>query len=341
MLTPPDLATDTIIAYLRETYGLAVRQADFLPLGADANTFVFRITTTDGVPYFLKLRSGAFDDVVVAVPAWLHAQGIQQVMAPLSTLAGEPWASAHGFAWLLYPFIEGKNGYEVALSQAQSVAFGHCLRAIHDAVLPDALGQRIPREVYAPQWRDMVAEYTRQVETQGWDDPIAQRLAEFWKMKRHEIRAMVERASALAETLRSRVDAFVLCHGDLHPGNLLLGANDEFAIVDWDTLILAPKEHDLMCLGGGFVSTRDDAQEAWFYQGYGATEIDPLALAYYRYERVIADLAAYGEQILEAQGSVEDREVGLRQVVSQFLPGEVIDVAHRTYAAYRASQSLA
>jgi len=340
MLTPPDLSTGAIVAYLRETYGLAAQQADFLPLGADINTFVFRVEMTDGAACFLKLRSGAFDDVVVAAPAWLHAQGIQHVLAPLPTLAGEPWAHAHGFAWLLYPFMEGKNGYEVALSQAQSVAFGRCLRAIHDAILPDALHQRIPREVYAPQWRDMVAEYTRQVETREWDDPIAQHLSNFWKMKRHEIRAMVERASSLAETLRSRADAFVLCHGDLHPGNLLIGANEEFAIVDWDTLTLAPKERDLMCLGGGFTTTWGDAQEAWFYQGYGATEIDPLALAYYRYERVIADFAAYGEQILEAQGSIEDREVGLRQLMSQFLPGEVIDIAHQTYAAWRASQPL-
>ena len=265
--------------------------------------------------------------------------GIQQVMAPLPTRAGDVWTSAHGFAWMLYPFMQGKDAADVALAPAQWVTFGQCLRAIHSARLPEALARRIPREDYAPRWRDAVTEYTRQAETRTFADLSAQRLAEFWKMKRHEIRAMVERASALAETLQRRTDAFVLCHGDLHPWNLLLGADGAFAIVDWDTLLYAPKEHDLMCLGGGITQIWSDPQEeARFYQGYGATTLDPLALAYFRYERVIADLAAYGEQVFAEQGSVADREVGLRQVMAQFLPNQTIDVAHRTYAAWRASQ---
>lgn len=332
MLTPPDVSAETIIACLREHYGLRVRQVTFLPIGADANAAVYRVEEEDGTPYFLKLKWGDFDEVGVAVPAFLHAQGIHEVMAALPTTFHQLWASAHGFKWLLYPFIEGRDGYEVALSAAQWVALGRSLQAVHATVLPPELSRLVPRENYSPRWRDVVLAFDRTAESEAYEDPIAARLAAFWLTKRSDIRAMVSRAERLGQALRQREDTFVLCHADLHPGNVLLGAHDELAIVDWDNPIFAPKERDLMCLDGGVSDVWNDAREdALFYEGYGPADLDPLALSYYRYERIIADLATFGAQIVGVQGSEEEREWGLRMVQGSFLPGEVVAVAHQTY----------
>ncbi len=49
----------------------------------------------------------------------------------------------------------------------------------------------------------------------------------------------------------------------------------------------------------------------------------------------MADIAAYAEQIFGMQGSVEDREEGLRQLTDQFLPNRVVEIAHRTYREIR------
>lgn len=332
MLTPPAISPDTIIDCLRERYELSVARVTFLPLGADINTAVFRFETDGNVPYFLKLRRGDFDEVAVAVPAFLHAQGIREVMAPLPTSEQRLWATGHGFDWILYPFFNGHDGYEGALSDAQWVALGRSLKAVHSTTLPPALGQRVPREDYSPRWRDIVRRFDQEVKAGGYEDSISQKLAAFWATKRSDILVMVERAEQLGETLRQRTDLPVVCHADMHPGNVLLGADDELAIVDWDNPIFAPKERDLMCLGGGVSSVWNDArEEALFYQGYGPTEIDPVALSYYRYERIVADVAAYGAQIFGIQGGEEDREEGLRQLMSQFLPGHVVAVAHSTY----------
>lgn len=332
MLTPPDFSTDAISAGLREHYALRVGHVTFLPIGADVNAAVYRVEAEDGTPYFLKLKRGDFDEVAVAIPAFLHARGIEEVMAPLPTATHRLWASGQGFTWILYPFFAGRDGYEAALSDAQWIAFGRSLRAVHATALPPALSRCVPREDYSPRWRDIVVEFDRQAGTHSYDDPIAARLAAFWITKRDEIRSLVARAGQLAQALRQRAGVFVLCHADLHPGNILVGAHDTLAIVDWDNPIFAPKEHDLMCLGGGVGQTWSDArEEALFYQGYGPAELDPLALAYYRYERIIADLAAYGAQLFGVEGSVEDREVGLRMVMGNFLPNEVIAVAHQTY----------
>ncbi len=344
MLTPPDIASDTIIAFLGELYALRIRRVTFLPIGADANAAVFRVDTNDDTPYFLKLKRGDFDEIAVSIPACLRAHGIPQVMAPLATTTGQLWASGHGFNWILYPYFEGENGFRSPLSDAQWVALGQSLRAVHASVLPPALASRVPREDYGPRWRDVVMNYDRQVETHFYDDaddPFARRLAAFWVTRRDEIHAMVERAEQLGQLLRQRAgaaDAFVLCHTDLHAGNVLLSASDELelAIVDWDAPIFAPRERDLMFIGGGIGGIWDSArEEALFYQGYGAIEVDPVALSYYRYERIVEDVAAYGEQIFEAQGSEEDREHGLVGTIGQFNPGRVVSIAHRTYERLR------
>lgn len=335
MLTPPAISPQTIIDYLGEVYGMRALQATFLPIGADVDAAVYRIHADDGARYFLKLKRGDFDDVAVAIPAFLHAHGLRQVMAPLATTARQLWVSGHGFHWLLYPFFEGQNGYEVALSAAQWRTLGECVNGLHALTLPAPLDARVPREDYSPQWRNMVNAFNRQVEKRAYGEPIAARLAAFWLTRRDDIRAMVARAERLSRTLRERPRTFVLCHADMHPGNILLGAHDELAIVDWDNPILAPKEHDLMCIGGGMGFAVEGAREdALFYHGYGSTAIDPVALAYYRYERIVADVAAYGEQIFGAHGSVEDREDGLRRLMGQFLPHQVVAIAHQTYEAY-------
>jgi spectinomycin phosphotransferase len=67
-----------------------------------------------------------------------------------------------------------------------------------------------------------------------------------------------------------------------------------------------------------------------FYQGYGPTQIDATALAYYRCERIVQDIAAYCEQILLTDEGGEDRENGLRQLTRQFLPGGVVEIAFRS-----------
>src|SRR5262245_9327431 len=106
MLTKPDLSDDTIIACLRDRFGLSISHVTFLPLGW-VNNALYRVTAKSGTPYLLKLRHGPFNEVAVAVPAFLHAQGIRQIMAPIPTTTHTLWVRAHDFVWTLYPFFEG------------------------------------------------------------------------------------------------------------------------------------------------------------------------------------------------------------------------------------------
>jgi spectinomycin phosphotransferase len=56
-------------------------------------------------------------------------------------------------------------------------------------------------------------------------------------------------------------------------------------------------------------------------------EIDPAALAYYRCERLVQDIAEFCKQILAPTGGDEDRRLALRWLISNFEPGGVFEIA--------------
>ena len=91
-LKNPKLQDQLIISRLQDEYGLQVAQLTFLPLGADVNTAAYRLVTADGTAYFLKLRKGDFDEISIAVPQFLQAQGLRSIIAPLETITGQRWA---------------------------------------------------------------------------------------------------------------------------------------------------------------------------------------------------------------------------------------------------------
>jgi spectinomycin phosphotransferase len=255
------------------------------------------------------------------------------VIAPYSTQTQQLWANLGDFRLMVFPFVEGHSGFEVDLTDQQWIDFGRALKHIHRAAVPQAILDRIPRETFSPYWRERVREFQQQVETQTFDEPVAARLAAFLKSKKAEISHMINRAEELAAVLQRQSLDYILCHADIHVGNVLTDStNDTLYVVDWDTLTLAPKERDLMFIGGGLGGGGHtaDEEETLFYQGYGQTEINPVALAYYRYERIVQDIAAYCEQLLLTDEGGEDREEGLRQLTGQFLPNEVVDLAYRT-----------
>ncbi len=160
---------------------------------------------------------------------------------------------------------------------------------------------------------------------------MAAKLTAFLRAKRAEVYDLLGRTERLSQALQDRSPEFVLCHADVHAGNVLIAADATLYIVDWDNPIWAPKERDLMFAGGGQFGDACTAQEeeTLFYRGYGPTTVDPRALAYYRYERIIEDIAAFGEQLLLSDAGGADREQALRYLTSNFLPNGTIAIAYQ------------
>ena len=332
MLEKPDLPDEKIVACLQAEYDLFVVHVAFLPLGADLHAAVYRVVTDDQTPYFLKLKRGAFDEISVALPKFFSDQGLEQIIAPLTTTTGQLWASLDSFKVILYPFVAGRNGYDVEMSDRHWYDFGAALKRIHATVTPPSLIRHIRQETFSPQWREIVTTFLARIEADTFDDPVALELATFLWAKRDKILDLVERADRLAQSLQARSPEFIVCHSDIHAGNILIDAADAFYIVDWDEPILAPKERDLMFIGGGqgFTGHTRQEEETLFYQGYGQTQINPIALAYYRYERIVEDIGVYCQQLFLTSEGGENREQSLYYLKSNFLPEGTIEIAYKS-----------
>ncbi len=320
MLQKPDLPDEKIIRYLCDAYGLTVTELEFLPIGYDAQASVYRVTTDSRQPYFLKVRRDAICKACIQAVYYLKTHGVEEVVAPLPTLMGVLWGSIDPFTLILYPFIEGDVGMTVGLSDEQWIAFGDSLRRLHTIQLPVELLTQIHRENFAPKWSGIVRKLQAEIQQHTYDNLYEDEMAAFWRERQEQISQIVERTKTLGQMLQARSLDFVPCHADIHTANVLLSADGNLHIVDWDQLILAPKERDLMFVAG----------EMLFFQGYGKVDLNALGMAYYRYEWVVQELGDFGERVfLATESSDEIKQDSIRGFRALFDPGDVIEAAYK------------
>lgn len=324
MLEKPVPTDLKIIGCLNSHYGIEATTLTFLPIGADIHASVYKAETVDQRSYFIKLKRGHHPDTSVELVELLKRAGIRQVIPAVKTTEGRVTQPIEEFTLIVYPFVQGQDGFNRNLTDTQWIKLGKALRQVHEVEVPSSIQNRIRRETYSPKWREVVRSLYPHMESEASGDEIKLQLQKFMKKQRSTIHRLVDRAEELGDLLRSRSTEFRLCHSDIHAGNVLIDGNDEIYLVDWDEPIMAPKERDLMFIGGGVGNVWNQLhEETSFYQGYGKTKIDLTILAYYRHERIVQELLLGG-----AEG--EERSEMYRAFLDQFAPHGVVEIAFKT-----------
>ena len=331
MLEKPNIQDHLLIHSLQEGYGKKIQSLSFLPLGADTQTAVYKASTYDHTHYFVKLRSGRSHLASVAVPNFLADQGFKHFIPTLKTKSGALHHQINS-AWTmsLHPFIEGHHGYAKQLTPEQWMSFGLALKSLHTVNLKKSIADTIPTEAFSANWHNELIDLLGQIEPETFSDPISLELVVLFKQKKKIIFKLIETCEKLIPQLLNERPKFVLCHADIHCWNLLIDeSSGALYIVDWDTLIFAPKERDLMFIGAGLADSNYTAtqEENMFYKGYGTTLIHSDAMTYYRCMRIIEDLVIYCKQILLSTVGEEDRKQSLHYVQSNFRPNGAIAMA--------------
>lgn len=311
------MQADFITNCLRSSYQIEATAVTLLEIGADVNASIYKVHG-QGQTYFVKLKRGPFN---IGILELLEKMGIQQLIPPIKTIRGEQVHQEGDLTVIVYPFVEGRDGFSRALTDVQWVALGRALRRVHEVVVPASF--KIRREEFSPKWREAVrALYAHRKIVAN--DEFAVNLWKFLQDNKSVIQRLVNRSEELSQ--RVLKPKFVLCHSDVHAGNVLVNGHSIY-IVDWDDPILAPKERDLMFIGGGVGNVwNQPREEILFYQGYGQVQIDATLIAYYRYERIVEDIAEYCEELLLKQMEGNRLEM-YRQFISMFEPGGVVDIA--------------
>jgi len=329
MIEAPAIAHELLVERVQHAYGVAISAITFLPIGNDATAWIFRAETNAGAAYLFKLKQGPIALASVTVPHYLAHHGLAAAVAPLPTLTGDLTTPCGDFTLILFPLIVGDTAMTVGLSTRQWHTFGALIQQLHQAELPTTIACQLPHETFQLYWQETLALIEQRIAQPEPHDPIAQRLVTIWQARRPEIDAIVARTMALGRQLQAVSPPLVLCHADIHMANLLVDAQGGLHIIDWDGVLLAPKERDLI-----FVLARALLQhptEAAFFEGYGPAAVDPVAFAYYRYEWVVQEVADYARRVLlmPALGD-STRADALQGFCDLFAPGDVVDVAYAT-----------
>ena len=310
-------------------FGVEAYRVERLTSGHDAHAWAYRVEAADGTVWFAKVREGAPTPASILVPQHLSRLGLDAVVAPVSTLTGAPWATigtttmraptAQSPTLILAPFVAGTLAVDRPLDDAQWHEYGEFLGALHAVRLPQALERRVPRETFRPYNASLVRMLAsaRPLPARGPARPV---LAVFWSDHAERIERLLARAAELGRHLAEDPPLHSVCHADIHRANILVDTAGRLRVVDWDGVVLAPRERDLMFIIDGIIAGPpiNAHEQAMFMEGYGPAEPNPVGLAYYRHAWAIQDIGEFVEQVLRrGPVSAAERAEALSLLVGQ------------------------
>ena len=314
---------------LQVAYGIDATALSFVP-GYDLQAASYEVVTPDG-SFFLKVRFGAVEEATLDVPRTLLEAGVPNILAPIRNLSSALWTPMDGRSLTLQPFVRGQNAMGAGLTDDQWRTFGATLRALHDSGLERSFADRLPVETFALPAATPIRRILGLAEGRTFESPAARELAAFWREQADRIDATLERAEELGTRLRARSFDRVLCHADIHAANILVTEEGGIFLVDWDGPMIAPRERDLLFVIGSRIARRVEPQEeAHFFEGYGAVQVDPEAIVYYRYERILEDMEVDGASVFGDDSLTEaTRQAQVDLIMSFFAPGGDLESAEQ------------
>ena len=316
-----------ILELLKIHYGLDINALESFSGGADANARVYKAAANSN-SYFVKIKFGHYDQVNLAIIKLLHDAGIKEIIFPILTRAGNLFQQFDEFLMIVYPFIQAPNGFTQDLTDKQWIQLGKALRQVHQTPIPESILQKLRKETYPNKWCDIVKSLYDKINLEISNDEISEKFKSSFKTNIELIHEVVELTEKLAKQLQPDLDEYVLCHSDIHAGNILVGDNESIYIIDWDEPMLAPKERDLMFIGGGVGNVWNNPKEIpYFYEGYGKTHLDKTILSYYRHARIVEDIALFGQNLLSSDYNDPARLEILPFFNGMFEPNGVVEIA--------------
>jgi spectinomycin phosphotransferase len=321
MREQPGIPEDHLRACLQQQYALNAVTLDFLSLGLDYNAGVYRVVSEQGTSYLLKAKAGSLYEPGCLVPGYLRDQGIASVVAPLPTKKNTLWTQLGAWTVIVYPFIEGDTSW-TGMTDEQWKEVGTIFKRIHQVMLPPEGFESLRKETFDPTEyvRSVRAFESQHAHSEGGS--VSERfLRSSWVAHQPTIHKVVTSLEKLAGVLQRRSGPYVICHADLHPANLIRDRAGHVFVIDWDDVMLAPKERDFIYVREPQAdgSARQDAPP--FFQGYGQTEIDWVALTYYRWERVVTDLIECAQQVFFRDDLGEETRADAAQLFHETLAG--------------------
>lgn len=207
-----------------------------------------------------------------------EAEGLKgHLCYPIPTNNGALYAENEQMACALFNLIPGKTiGWENPFTAEEAEGLAELLTALH-AIPTEPFERLCPRETFTLAFAEQFTVFL-EIETEQLPPQFAALAVEY----RMRILERMRETIRLGAQLQTEDLPFVLCHTDAHGGNLMKNDAGWLWLIDWENLMLAPKEADLFgyCEDAYFDSFTRRAKMA----------VDSRALTYYTKRRDLEDL---------------------------------------------------
>ena len=327
MIDESNIDKAALIRALDYHYPIQPRQADFFPYGWVSACYV--IECADGSKYFLKLHDdesfvpfAASDrDFYLDLSYNLRTQSILSDIAyPILNHENGLISPFGGFDLILFNFIEGKVlGFDglpedvlAEVARLMGILHRNGLMAVGDHRFVESFDIGL-EAVLLQSLEDLKIIATNNASQAKRD------LSELLLSHEQALLALLDCLKMYRDLAIAAGKDMVVCHTDLHGGNMIRDPTGTLHILDWENAMIAPPEHDLFAYVGW--------ERFWdlflpiYESEFGPADLNTAVFGFYLYRRNLEDLADYVVRILHTdQGDEQDQE-DLRQIQSACMAG--------------------
>jgi spectinomycin phosphotransferase len=297
----PAMAVREVMSWARQSFGVDLVSCEPVDDGSDASAAVWCGVTRDHHRLALRVSTRPIAGMLLA--ASLTRRGVDGIPPPWLTRDGAVWSTRDGRRLSISTWVSDRVAAGRLMTAVQWRALGRLFADVHATELTEDLTDLIPQEDNDPGLlvrRTLELPWT--VVRSPTPDDLTSRMASLLAGALDQLTRVAGTAQALGRQVRETPVNPVLCHGDPHPGNVLLDP-DAAWLVDWEDAVIAPRERDLVLLAGGMLTSAEVAPREvhWFGEGYGPLDLDPAPLYYYACVRAMEDVVGLADRVLDTE----------------------------------------
>ena len=295
---PPDVVAERLPDVLAEGWGLRTVSLAYVPEGG--GSYHWRLTDPAGQRYFVTVDDldskdwiGGSKDTVLdglsralgTAAALRYHAGLQFVIAPIAARDGQPLCRIYGpYTASVFPFLPGRSHPFGPYTDAR---LGNrvldMIAALHQAT--PAVRDSAPRHVLGFAGRDDLEAFLLRPDQQWDSGPFAETARGLLLSHAADLMQLVTTFDRLAISTRPAPAELVITHGEPHPANIMT-AGGRLALIDWDTVALAPPERDV-----ALIATSSN-QGVDRYQETTGRDLSPEVIGLYQLRWYLDDLAS-------------------------------------------------
>jgi hypothetical protein len=306
----PSLSIEMLVRAIATNFAVEVQTLEFREKGWGGYSYLAR--SKSGSRFFLKVQplggpewasAPSSPEFYLPVLHQLHAQNIINVPELVLTRDGGYSAVIDGYELALYDFIDGEVVGFGRMPGPVLAELAGMVGKLHAATSGFKFEHEF-RESYGLSIEaDLFRSLDRIAQPGRSGAPGEALLQKNLPRIREPILAHMDRFRAIQEFARKLDKTQVVCHTDLHGGNLMIDEKGELVLLDWENAMLAPPEQDLY-----FIAGKPEFRDVFLprYEAVaGPVRIDPELLEFYWYRRALEDVAGFLTRILAGDGDEE------------------------------------